>query len=272
MRSPFFYLLLLTLAGCSDSNLPDYYELRGLQVLALKADPPEVDPTAGPATVNVTPLLTDIKGAGRTLTYTVETCLDPGVNLGAIPSCEKDPAKTSQSGTVALTAPRYTEAVAALSVSVPPTVFAGRTEADKYNGVPFLILYRLQSSDGEKELAFRRILATTRAVRNVAPSLVEIQKEGTAITSLPSEKSPLTPKIGGSAESYSLMATDGSLQERKESLTVTWFISEGEMKFARTVDETSNEWTPPASPTLPLFLVAVVRDGRGGVDSILVGP
>jgi len=264
-------LVLGILAGCSDDDLPDYYRLGALRILAIKAGQSEVNPTSGPVSVSITPIVSDIAGAGRTLSYELQTCHDPGVGAGASPNCDHDPAKTSTSGTFTLTAPRFTEEIASSSVSVPADVFDGRSAADRYNGVPYLVVFSV-TGGGETVRSFRRIIATERTPLNAVADITSINSGGVAITALPTAKAKLTPVINGTAETFTAQRADGSLESRTESLTVTWFIPEGEMKFSRTDSTGENEYTPPASPTGSLFLATVLRDSRGGVSFKVVGP
>jgi hypothetical protein len=270
-------LLILTVfflvASCSNSDLPDYFKLGSLRVLTIKATPSEVNPTSGPVNVTITPLVTDLAGAGRALHYQLETCLDPGVSVGATPNCGADPAKTTQSGDLTLSAPKFTEAVAALTVSVPQSVFSNRSAIERFNGVAYLVTYQVTTDSGEVSKSFKRIIATERTPVNVAPTISALQlSDGTAVTSLPKTESTIIPILNGSAESYNVKLSDGSLDTRTENLTTSWFVSDGSMKYSRTVGGNLNQYTPPESTTLPLFMVIVVRDNRGGTDFFMVGP
>ncbi|MCB0368501.1 MAG: hypothetical protein KDD45_03435, partial [Bdellovibrionales bacterium] len=74
----------VSLASCSSSNLPKYVELKGLRIITLIADSPEVDPST---TVSITPVISDITETSS-LNYIAYGCIDPGVSEGATPSCE----------------------------------------------------------------------------------------------------------------------------------------------------------------------------------------
>lgn len=257
--------LLATLLGsCGNDELPKYQLLDRLRVLALKADLPEVAPGAS---VTLTPLVSDPLGGSRTLTYNVETCLDPGVGIGADVSCAHDPTKTTQSGSISFADARRTAVAPTFTITVPATVFSGRSALDQFNGVAYLVLYRVSAAGGEATSSFRRIVATTRAMKNANPLLGQITVDGSAISSLPATEKALKATISAGAETFDVKGQDGSLRSRAETLTLTWFINEGELKYARTQADSTNLYTPPASPSaLGPFLVVVLRDDRGGVD------
>lgn len=277
-------------ASCSNSDLPDYFSLGSLRVLGIQADHPEVDPTAS-TSVTLTPVIT-ARNAGTAagtdplvLTYVLEHCLDPGVTAGADPSCQDNPSRVSRTGTLTLASGNgaYTGTAlhsgGALTLTVPTTIFntslhGAASAQDRYNGVPYLVTYRLSAPNGESTSAFRRIIATERTPLNQNPTITAIQKDGVTLTALPSTASDLTPLLGaGPAESYSVALSSG-LSARTERITVSWFISQGELKRSRTDLGTSNLYTPASHPTGPVFMTAVVRDDRGGFGFLpaTVGP
>ncbi len=267
-------------ASCSNSDLPNYFSLGSLRVLGIQADHPEVDPSAA-TLVTLTPVIT-ARNAGAAagtdplvLTYVLEHCLDPGVTVGADPDCQNNPTRVSRSGTLTLASGNgaYTGTAlhsgGALTITVPTTIFStslhGAASAqDRYNGVPYLVTYRLSAPNGESASVFRRIIATVRTPLNQNPTITAIQKDGVTLTALPSAASDLTPLLGaGPAESYAVALSSG-LSARTERITVSWFISQGDLKRSRTDLETSNLYTPASQPTGPAFMTAVVRDDRGG--------
>ena len=261
-------LLAAILTGCANKDLPDYFRLDKLRVLAIQADTPEVNPSSGPVTVNLKPVLSGVNGAQSALTYQLETCADPGVGYGIFPVCTQDPLRpAAQTGSLTLPSPNYTGPVAeTLTVSVPSYVFAGRNEQDKFNGVAYLVLLTVSSPNGEIARAFRRLVATTRTPLNTNPTLTAIQVAGANITNSPGVAADLAAVIGTGAESYSVKILDGTLSPRKETLTISWFSAGGSFKFSRTDSTSVNAWTPPAAGTTgPIFLYAIIRDDRGGV-------
>ena len=92
-------ILGVALAGCSRPDFPKYEALGDLRILTIVADLPEANPGD---TVTFTPILSDLNGQGRTISYAVEACIDPGVGNGVSPACT-DPDPTSLlSGTVVI--------------------------------------------------------------------------------------------------------------------------------------------------------------------------
>ncbi len=275
--------LLISLAGCGADDLPDYTRLGGLRILALRADTPEVNPGA---TVQVTAVVSDLPNSGsageRNLTFAAEGCIDPGVGLGASPSCAGRPDRVSLgAGAIpGLGSPSntFTGEAPALSVVIPPAILAGRSPQAQYNGVAYLVFYTVTATDPStgatsQLTSFRRILASTRAVKNSNPVLNDVlagnQGFQAYLTGLSFGAGPisLVPALGsGSSESYTEKLEDGSDLPRQETLTTTWFLSDGDMKRFRTDADAPNTWTPPASkPSRPgLVFLVVTRDGRGG--------
>jgi len=157
------------LAGCSPNQLPDYDLLKGLRVLAMPVDLPEVAPGAQ---VNITPVVSDIPGAGRTLSWKASGCVDPGVGIGAIPSCELAADQASLgSGTVALSAPSFTQALSSIAVTIPASILDHRLASDQYNGVAYLVTFDISAADGSKVSSFKRVIASNKATKNANPSI-----------------------------------------------------------------------------------------------------
>jgi hypothetical protein len=239
----------------------------------LKADKPEVSPGS---TVTVTPFVSDINGAGRVLSYQAEGCTDPGLARGVDPSCDTASDRVViASGTInatnspAFVSPNYSGAVAAVTFTVPTTILDGKTSLEQMIGVDYIVMYRLETSDGEVLKSIKRITATTKTTLNANPTLSSFQKEGADLTALPSAAVNLTPKFGAnSAETYSAIRSDGTPITVTETMIVTWFISDGTIDFTRTVDTSENTYTPPATKptTRSVVLIGVIRDGRGGED------
>ncbi|RYZ73551.1 MAG: hypothetical protein EOP09_01725 [Proteobacteria bacterium] len=269
--------LAVLLCSCGDDDLPKYELLDRFRVLAIQANTPEVSPGA---TVTLTPYLSDPSGQGRAIQYSVDGCVDLGVNLGAPPTCEGNPSRVPLVATTSTagpgTAPHYTGAVSAVTLTVPqaalifanPASGGARSAVDQYNGVNYLVVFRYQAGD-EVLQTFKRIIVSRRSVANANPVLTEIQFDGVseAGASAPQTKTTLKSVVpAGSTETYSYQTTLGSLSQRSEELLVTWYASQGELLRTRTETEETNEYTPNATPgSSSTTFVAVLRDDRGGL-------
>lgn len=268
--------------GCGESNFPKSYQLGGLRVLAMKANTPEVSPGD---TVTIHSLVTDLNGEGRELSYRYEACTDPGVTLGASPSCDHDPLKQTSSGTHRFSNSRYTGEFSPINVTIPTTVLDQKTLTDQMNGVSYLVKLNVSAlnSNGESQeiVAFRRILvsALTKNSKNQNPTLTEIQQASASILQLPVEEKTLSPVIlpldSKGAEEYFLYAKTtnplelGVRSPQTEKMTVSWFVSQGKVQYSRTEPSGGGNLYTPASPansSKPEFLIIVVHDDRGGVS------
>jgi hypothetical protein len=298
--------LTIGLGGCAKDNLPDYIQLGSLRVLALKADHPEVAPGAS---VTITPVVSDF-ALGRALTYSALGCVDPGVGYGAKPSCDGVPGAATlvpvgtAVGTIDSGKFTHTGAAPQFTVTVPSTILANRSAIDQFNGVAYLVVYTLTatSSDGtaSQVVSYKRIIASadaaaglshlaSGALRNSNPALSGISAaprtggaqalsalvQGLSFPLADTSEIPLSPAFGAgtadAAEAYTLVGTDGTVRGLTETLTTTWFISDGSMAFYRTNGTDSDAWTPPsaqpktaAGDSRGVFFVVVTRDGRGG--------
>lgn len=286
--------LTLLISGCADNGLPNYYELGDLRVLgilvenALSQPISEVDPSSGP-TVTLTPIISALNAGsalGNTasdlsLTLSWQSCVDPGVSYGASPSCEGVPGAsgvTTVSGTLPSQSGSYTSTLSANgthSVTIPSTFLDSATSREKQNGVNLLVTLQVSApGSGETVKSFRRITVTTRTTLNSVPALtgIRVSGSGSNLTTLPGAESDLVPVYTGSAETYSVISSNGVTTSLTENLTTTWFLSRGELESNRTDTTLSNTYTPATTGTTPQFLVALLRDSRGGLSWQKVGP
>lgn len=279
--SSYFSVMIVSsgfLFGCSDEKLPEFTNLNKLRVIALVASSPEVNPGAP---VTITPWVSDITETTG-LTDSVAVCLDPGVSFGASPSCDGNPSKLDIRTNYALTitGSNFTGSVQpadAFVVNIPldAVIFANKTAAEQWNGVSYLIDYRLKNSSGVELKSIRRILVSTstKTTKNANPVLTDILANSTTMTALPvggATVSLSTDLNASSIESYTRINSDGNLETFSENVSVTWMITDGETKYARTGVGDSVTFTgPAAAPTGRQFhLFAVARDDRGGVSVI----
>lgn len=266
-------LSILFFVGCSPDNLPKYDELTGLRILALVATSPEVD--AGGSTT-ITPIVSDITET-TALSYEAVGCV---AITSVDTSCTGNPTATAlQNGTLNsgdMTAARsFTGSAASFTVTIPSAavIFNQRNSQDQFNGISYVISYVLRNSRGESLQSFRRIIVSTRPVaeKNQNPVLNEVLANGTALTTtLPAGSNgiSITPSFGAiTAESYRVQTDSGAYRNESEELVTTWFVTDGTLKYYRSVSSEENIWTTPDSQptTRDAFLIAVTRDGRGGL-------
>lgn len=278
-----FSLLILAalITGCGDDELPDYFKLDRLRVLALTLDTPEVAPGSS---VDLTAVVSDATGGGRALTYALEGCVDPGVGYGAEPTCIGNPTRTVISaGAIGNgnAGNDYTAAEAAITVNVPaagviftdPRTGAARSAADQYNGVAYLLVYTVTATlTGEKEMAFRRVVVSTKPAKNSNPAITQLNYNGANITGAALSPSAVPLRLVAATsqiESYSELQTNGTLETKNEELLVTWFVTSGEVKRSRTDINTDNTYTPAQPLPGQVTFVGVLRDNRGGSSFVI---
>ena len=268
-------LLALLQTSCGEDDFPEYVELKELRVLALQAGSSGGTSEYSPGdNVTITPIISDYFGGSRTLTYEAFACVDPGLKVGAEPTCNGVPGAVSVgSGTAAAPATQRTGSTATtFSVNIPSNLLDQRSAADRYNGVNYLVTYKL-TAGSEVVQSFRRILVSENTkAKNNNPQTTAILANGAALTALPTGKVELSVSYpAGSVENYSSKKADGSLANATESLTTTWFRTDGELKFYRTVNADTNTYTPPAAAPAgrQALIVGVTRDDRGGVTVLV---
>jgi hypothetical protein len=274
IRGAFLAIALFSLAACGNDNLDESQQLGPLRVLALIADRPEV--TIDDATpVIITGWISDYdKGGepGRSLTYSYASCPDPGVAYGVEPRCPDDSRISfgggSIDGTQLTSVNAYTAAAFTQGVPIPTTAFApwnlywsSRTAAEKANGVAILVTFTI-SSGTEQTTAFRRITVTTRTGAALNQNSLAIT--GISPATLPTSEGKVSPTLVATADNYSVTTSNGTVVNRTEKLTVSWYTTAGEFKFNRTDGSSANTWTPPDNGTAKVFLF--LRDDRGGVS------
>ncbi|MCK6597703.1 MAG: hypothetical protein L6Q37_05005 [Bdellovibrionaceae bacterium] len=277
-----FKLLLSTCTfllniACSESKLPKYVELKDLRVLSLVADKPEVNPGSS---VTVTPIISDINETSS-LNYIATGCIDPGVSLGAKATCENSSSKVTlaegsiNSSSNSEMAENFTGQAPSFSFSIPNSevIFSSRSAQDQFNGVAYLLTYEVNNTRGEKVSAYRRILVSNKSsdAKNLNPVVNQIFSQGNALSA---NAYPLngiyTLSLGidnNSFQSYEVQLTNGDIETRVEELTTTWFITDGSVKYFRSSQLDSNEFTAPETlpSTRKSFLISVTRDSRGGI-------
>lgn len=267
---------MIALASCTDSKLPKYVELTDLRVLSLIADKPEVNPGES---VTLTPIISDVNET-TSLRYEAYGCIDPGIALGAEPSCANNSTKIAlNQGTITSTttpdmAQNFTGAAEPITAIIPTDaiIFNQRSEVDKYNGIGYLIEYTISNTRGQNVSTIKRILVSnkTSVEKNLNPVVDQLQADGTG---LGNNDFPLNGKFTinmlfspSSFQVYSLKKDDGSTENKSEELTTTWFITDGTLKYFRSTNQNTNEYEAPATAptTRKSFLISISRDSRGG--------
>jgi len=276
----FFALVLFSFlfVSCTKDNFPKYVALGGLRVLALVASDGTA-PSVGKAegnpgdTFTVTPYLSDVNSAGA-LSYEAFGCIDPGVSYGAEATCSNDAAAVNLgAGTVTgLNAGNvFTGAVGTLSVTVPSTILTGRNAVDKYNGVNYLVTYKVTNSAGQSVKSFKRIPisdSTSGKTKNSNPGISRVLANGATLGALAAGSAVelAAEATAGSSEAYSYLTSSGAQSSSSETLQATWFYTDGELKYYRTTDSATTTFTAPGEypTTRSSLIITVLRDGRGG--------
>lgn len=264
------------LSSCGESKLPKYTKLEDTRILALVASSPEVD--AG-ATATITPIVSDITETSS-LSFEAKACLDPGVSVGADPTCEgSSSVVTLGTGTLnsgdMVVGRLFTGAATAFSVTAPASsiIFAQRSSQDQHNGVSYLVTYKITNSSGNSVQSFKRLIVSTKSSKNQNPTVSQILSSGSALPSTLPLGQTLNLSLSFGAvtnEAYPVLSSDGSSTTKTEDLTTTWFFTDGELKYFRTLNTDSNDFTTPSSAVTgrDSILLAITRDNRGGVSYV----
>jgi len=205
--------ILAILAACNQPDFPKYTDLGDLRILTVISSAPEASPGD---TVTFTPVLSDLNGQGRTIHYSVEGCIDPGVGIGVEPACSTPDLASMQSGTVVIPAgssQTYTGSVASFSLTMPDaaTMFAYRSAADQYNGVAYLVFYRISIVNGPSVDSFLRVIVTpgSKTQKNQNPAVTSVDVNNIPITGIiPMPGSGAHFRVtapAGSSETYQFM-------------------------------------------------------------------
>lgn len=277
LRILFALLIFPLLTACTDDDLPKYIELRGLRILALSSDTVAASGAAeySPGdSVRITPWVSDFD-ATRTINYSWQACVDPGITVGVDPSCDGVSGATAVT-TAALTIPatERTGSGNTFDVTIPSDILDNRSALEQFNGVNYLVTYELVASDGASVKSFKRLITTSasKPVKNQNPTFNDILAGNSSFTVFPSDEVALRASYPASSiESYTSLRSDGSVETRNEDLVTTWFITDGELDLYRTINDGETNYDPVTSrPTdhTPLVL-GIMRDGRGGVAALL---
>ena len=250
---------LLLLGGCSGDVLPKYALVSELRVLALKAVTPEISP--GGTIGVVSALVLDPDGGGRTVTYSWVGCYEGLTASTSRFTCD-DAADRVSLGT-------GTSSTGGI-VTVPATALDGLSATRSYNGINYIVAVTV-TAGSESVMAFKRIVISSKGIKNANPSITSLTRAGVALNNgdaLGGETDLTLNVAAGGYESYQYKDASGGLQTSTEDLLITWFHTEGEMDVSRTFGGNQvNHWKPPGvKGRTNVTLAVVIHDGRGGID------
>lgn len=251
------------MASCGDDKLKKIETLNSFRILAIESATPELTLNTG-LTVTARPYVSDINGNGRSLSAVIDGCIDPGISFGAEVTCEGNASKVSVAYSINTgSLPKLNSGWGAYStaLTIPDTIFLGRTDRDKYNGIPYIIIFKF-TVDGTVVKSFRRILVTNRTALNTNPTISALLLNSSTI-SKPNLNDYLSATTSGS-ENYNTIIADGTLENRNETLTMAWYVSSGELNISKANANESVQYKN-STPSTPLLIIGVLRDERGGV-------
>lgn len=261
-------LSLLLFSGCGNEDLPQVETLQGFRVLAIVADSPEA---AEGATVNLSLLLSDVNGGGRTISGTWRACPDPGIALGAEPTCAGvSGATAAQSFSVDFTDSDYGSTYTGLdtglsfSVSIPANLLDNATTIQQTNGKGYVAIFRF-NVDGKEVRAFKNIFVTNRTTKNSNPGTPTIRLNGGSLSSLPVANDTLTINDLSDEETFQAFFSNGTLATITESYELAWYVTKSKLSAGK-VGERDSVKFDEAPAAGPFATVVVVRDERGGTS------
>jgi hypothetical protein len=267
-----FILSLFLLWGCGSDDLPQVETLQGFRVLAIIADNPEVAPNT---TVNLSLLLSDVNGGGRTISGTWRACPDPGISLGAEPACQGvSGATAATSFSVDFTDTDYgssytgVDGALSFSVTVPSNILDNASTIQQTNGKGYLVVFRFNVA-GKEVRAFKSIFVSNRTTKNSNPSSPTMRLNGGALTSLPAVNDTLTINNLTDEETFQAFFSNGTLATLTESYELAWYVSKAKLSAGKVAegDSVKFETAPQGGP---FVAVVVVRDERGGTSYQIV--
>jgi hypothetical protein len=254
-----FLFLLLMCVACGGDNFRKVERLETFRGLGIVADTPEV---AEGAIVTVNALVSDVNGSSATFPGSYELCIDPGISRGAPVTCDFDPGKLT--GSYDIPTAGFTNRTGLgpdLTFTIPP-ILTGRSSTERQNGVGYLVILTF-TVDGEEHQMFKRILVSTRAPdkRNTNPQIGNILINGSVIGAPPLDGDKISLTVG-SPETYQVINADGSVETRTETFEVAWYTNSGKFDKPKARADETVEFQGDR----PDFIMAVIRDERGGLD------
>jgi len=261
-----YFIILLSCVSCGDSDFKKVEQLDEFRVLAIEANNPEVAPGG---TADLRLFVSDASSeTGRVVAGDVVSCIDPGISMGAEVSCDHDPNRVESTYTIDTTAPDFSNNVftgfgPTHTVTVPATIFVGRSSIEESNGVGYIVIFSFEVDD-KIITTFKRIMATQRSELNMNPSGTALLLNGTAFTGTPKKGDTLNLTTSA-PEDYSYTNVDGVIESRTEDLKVAWYIVGSELDYPKADVGEEIEITESLSAE-SYVIVAIVRDDRGGIE------
>lgn len=276
------FVLATLAAGCGSDDLPDYFLLDRLRVLGANVTGAAAEFSAGDSGITVDFHVSDPKGGGRSLTYSLEACVDPGIGLGATPTCTGNPTRTvltaGGSFTPGSAATNYYGVLTTPAFAVPaagviyldPITGLTRPSYEQANGVGYIVLLTLTASATESVTAFKRVIVSTKTTKNQNPTFASpaltfagVDASTYALTS--DYFTMIANAATGAAETYAVTNSDGTTTNATEKLTVTWLSNAGSVRYSRTDPGIENRYTPESPAPAKTSFIAILRDDRGGL-------
>ena len=270
----FYPLMILLLLGCGDDTFKKYAALDSFRVIAIVADTPEVADNG--ATVNLTPVVSDVS-EGRTIDVEIVACKDPGIDLGQEVTCEGSDSKqvitynlgNSVDINAALGAQGNTGAIPDVDVTLPNGILTDINAIDQFNGINYLVLFTFKDNANGNTLirAIKRIEVSTNPTKNSNPVLAgnSIKFSGNA-PSIGTTQTDLSIDVTSGAETFNYLDLTDGQKQAAETTYISWFVSSGKISPNQVYTDEIAVLKPEESAPAELVVVAVLRDGRGGVD------
>ncbi len=256
--------LLFGLGGCQSFSDPPVSFVAGLRVLGIKAEPPQIAPSAS---TTVTALVVDTDGGTPAASWS--QCLLPPlpgqtVNTDCVEGLAGAELQPIGDG---LTIPFVMPEVTAASLGTP----------DATGGV-YLPLVAAVNASSQALTAVYRLRFADATPANTNPTIADVFSVDAAGTMSALDTSAPTAVHSGGALSLTVTFTPGSAQSyvapdgtlTTETLTTSWFCTAGDLSFEKTSATQPvtvlhlDQRLPSSGAQIDLY--AVAHDERGGTD------
>jgi hypothetical protein len=266
------FLSLLTL-NCGSNDFKKYSQLEGLRVLAIVADKPQINPNQENA-ITLQPYISFVDGGETTLKIQYEACPDPGVGGGAKISCKNANEELSVKGEYTFATEDfedqrfYTGFLPEQTIVLPLAltgVFNLLESSVQFNGFNYLVTFHISDESSDQSITSYKIISlSSKEPEALAqnPSISGgIEVDGAEATGFPEGNVRLSVNGIAPPRQYEILTPSG-MKIINEGQFITWFSSSGELEFTRTDADASVKFSSKKNEGV---IVAVVRDGRGGM-------